>query len=95
MFKYRKQIIRISDIRAKRMSECITGIRTIKYFGWENIFKKKFQSIRNLESKIIFKSNLIFGFNDLFMILTPQIVFIVVFGSLIVYSLFNTIYLKS
>ena len=41
LFSLRKETMILSDQRAKNMSECINGIRIIKYFGWENFIIKR------------------------------------------------------
>lgn len=52
-FGLRKETLILSDMRAKQMTECISGVRIIKYFGWEQMILKNMERIRMLESHII------------------------------------------
>ncbi len=39
-FMLRRETLVLSDLRAKTMTETISGVRIIKYFGWENMVLK-------------------------------------------------------
>jgi len=38
-----------NDKRVGLSKDVIEGMKTIKYFGWENIFKKKIEDLRSKE----------------------------------------------
>ena len=62
------------------MTECIQGIRVIKYFGWEKMIIKTMEKIRNLEILIFFKFILYAGYRDLITKMSPPIIYLLVFG---------------
>ena len=61
MFSIRKETMVLSDLRAKTMTESISGIRLIKFYGWENMVFKNLEKIRVLESHFILLSSIIRG----------------------------------
>ncbi|KAK3097219.1 hypothetical protein FSP39_007607 [Pinctada imbricata] len=47
------------DNRIKLLSEVLNGIKILKLYAWEMSFKEKILAIRNMELKILWKSNII------------------------------------
>jgi hypothetical protein len=45
-FALRKDQLHWSDKRSKCVNEYFTGIRIIKYYGWEDIVTNKIEAIR-------------------------------------------------
>ena len=69
-----------SDIRIKFISDIVNGIKTIKAFCWEEIFKSKIDEVRNKQLSFILKSRLIYTVVILFVINGGFLVTIVLFG---------------
>lgn len=40
-----------TDSRAKLLSEYLSGIKLIKYFGWEDMIIQKIMKVRNKETE--------------------------------------------
>jgi ATP-binding cassette subfamily C (CFTR/MRP) protein 1 len=81
LYLFQKTMIGYADKRAKLISECLSGIKNIKFECWEDISQDRIQHYRRLESK-----NLFFYFfirnimNSLMEMFTP--LFLLVFLSL-------------
>jgi len=71
MYSLRRETLILSDERTKRMTESITGIRIIKYFGWEKMVINSVNQIRELESLFIFKNAKYRGLLDVVSKMTP------------------------
>lgn len=56
MSRQRELISNLTDERIKYLQEAILGIKTIKYNGWEPIFLKKIQKLRDKEIKAILRN---------------------------------------
>ncbi|KAI9354139.1 hypothetical protein DFJ73DRAFT_959118 [Zopfochytrium polystomum] len=57
--KLHEQKTKVGDNRVSRMNEVLTGIRIIKFFGWEDQFAAKICDIRNAELSLQFKVSLL------------------------------------
>lgn len=55
-FAVRKEILTYMDRRNKLVSECLTGIRVLKYYGWEDMFLSRIAEIRRTENELNVKS---------------------------------------
>jgi ABC-type transport system involved in cytochrome bd biosynthesis fused ATPase/permease subunit len=53
--KLQEKLMNTTDKRVESMNEMLQGIRIIKYFGWEEYFKKKIQSTREEELNNLFR----------------------------------------
>jgi len=53
LIRNRVNWLKLSDQRGKVVSECINGIRVLKYYGWEYMTLLRVQSIRNKENRLI------------------------------------------
>lgn len=62
----RASTVKYSDERIKNINEIMQGIRIIKFFSWEESFKKKVSSIRLNEIREYIKVQLLYCFNTLF-----------------------------
>ena len=54
LFKYQKKMIVYTEKRSKLISECLSGIKNIKFESWEDISKERLQDYRKTESKYLF-----------------------------------------
>lgn len=52
VYKYEVQLLEISDLRGKKISEMVDGIKMIKFNAWENIVRKDLKEIRLKEKNI-------------------------------------------
>src|SRR3990167_9494995 len=70
MYYYQNKILVVADKRSKLTAECLSGIKNIKFEGWEDISLKRLQDYRTQESNNLFKyfyiRNLMNGFSELF-----------------------------
>jgi len=76
----RKQEMKFSDSRARYLAEYFSGIKLIKYFGWENMILNKIMGVRNKETSFkmiqaVYKTLTEFTVN-----LIPIFISIAVFG---------------
>jgi len=77
---YRTRFLKFSDRRAKAMSEYISGIKIIKYYGWEKMVLNKIDSIRFKELGLVLKSALQRANLDIVTNITPVLIALAVFG---------------
>ncbi len=56
---------KIQDKRIKMINEILTGIRVIKFFGWELSFQNMVTKIRAKEIVILIKSSIVFAVTNL------------------------------
>lgn len=80
MFSIRKETMVLSDLRAKTMTESISGIRLIKFYGWENMVFKNLEKIRVLESHFILLSSIIRAYIDVISRVVSPCSYLTVFG---------------
>ena len=78
--KSRKQMLVYSDKRSKSLAEFISGIRVIKYYGWEKFVVKRIQEIRYIETKLLLIGTFLKAALDLAVNLIPLGINIAVFG---------------
>ncbi|XP_035826503.1 multidrug resistance-associated protein 1 [Aplysia californica] len=64
MRQYQDQIMIVKDERVKLMSEVLNGMKVIKLYGWEPMFKEKILEVREKELKILFKYAVMDGFQS-------------------------------
>ena len=76
----RKQLLFYNDKRSKALSEYITGIRVIKFYGWERMVQKKVQEIRKHEAGFIFKTAILRAITELLTSVVPIVISIVIFS---------------
>ena len=55
LYKYQSQMMVVTDKRGKLITECLTGIKNIKFECWESISMKRLQNYRKKESSYLFK----------------------------------------
>lgn len=48
-YKIKKTRLKYQDIRIKMLNEILSGIRVIKFYGWEESFRKLIANIRKIE----------------------------------------------
>jgi ATP-binding cassette subfamily C (CFTR/MRP) protein 1 len=53
--KMRRKVLKFSDLRVKMMNEILTGIRIIKFYGWEKPFGKEVGRLRSKEMEAMTK----------------------------------------
>jgi ATP-binding cassette, subfamily C (CFTR/MRP), member 1 len=57
--KIRRKKYELQDSRIKMMNEILNGIRVIKFYGWEESFKKLIEKIRSKEIRNLIKTALV------------------------------------
>jgi ATP-binding cassette subfamily C (CFTR/MRP) protein 1 len=72
--------LRFSDQRSKAIAEYISGIRVIKYYGWENFAFKKINEIRQNETYQLFRLAIWRAIQNFFASLVPLSISVSVFG---------------
>jgi len=72
--------LRFSDQRSKAIAEYISGIRVIKYYGWENFAFKKINEIRQNETYQLFRLAIWRAIQNFFASLVPLFISVSVFG---------------
>jgi len=72
--------LRISDQRSKAIAEYISGIRVIKYYGWENFAFKKINDIRKNETYQLFRLAVWKAIQNFFASLVPLSISVSVFA---------------
>lgn len=75
-----------TDKRTKCVNEYFSGIRIIKYYGWEQLVFDKIEDIRTEEIKLNFKQLLLRTYIECIMNMLPIFSSIIIFG---VYSAIN------
>jgi ATP-binding cassette, subfamily C (CFTR/MRP), member 4 len=70
--KFRLQTALRTDERIRLMDEIINGIQVIKFYAWENSFKKLIYNAREKELKVIRKSSYIRALYMTFMLFTTR-----------------------
>ena len=58
-FSYRQQ--KFADERLKHSNEILQGIKLLKSYGWEHLYVKVVEKIRNKELRAILKINIASG----------------------------------
>lgn len=64
--KYYSGIVSVKDQRISLQSDVISGIKSIKYLGWEKLFENKISEKRNKEFKYLFMFRLFDGILGIF-----------------------------
>eukprot|EP01119_Soliformovum_irregulare_P013131 TRINITY_DN3467_c0_g1_i1.p1 TRINITY_DN3467_c0_g1~~TRINITY_DN3467_c0_g1_i1.p1 ORF type:complete len:1423 (+),score=460.83 TRINITY_DN3467_c0_g1_i1:67-4335(+) len=74
----------LKDERTKEMSEMLSGIRVLKFFGWEESFSQKIQKIRDQEIRVLKVMLIVFEtINGLMWITAPGFVNLATFSTFI------------
>lgn len=79
MSRQREIISSLTDERIKYLQEAILGIKTIKYNGWEPVFLKKIQELRDKEIKAILKNFMYLCYMILLNVCIPTMSSIIVY----------------
>jgi ABC-type multidrug transport system fused ATPase/permease subunit len=79
-FELRKDQLFWTDKRTKCVNEYFSGIRIIKYYGWEKLVAGKIEDIRNEEIKLGFKALLYRTYIEVIMNMLPIFASIIIFG---------------
>lgn len=85
-FELRKDQLFWTDKRTKCVNEYFSGIRIIKYYGWEKLVADKIEDIRTEEIKLGFKALIYRTYIEVVMNMLPIFASIIIFG---VYSGIN------
>lgn len=80
VLKYRKEMLKYTDQRSKAINEFISGIKIIKYYGWEKLVISRIEKIRNHEASTIYRQSLLRGVIDLISTFFPLVISVVVFA---------------
>ena len=75
--------MKFQDSRIKMMNEILSGIKVIKFYGWEISFKNIIGKIRNTELNYMKKMNLLSISSSFLWTCAPLVMTIVSFGSFI------------
>ncbi|XP_072037224.1 ATP-binding cassette sub-family C member 9-like isoform X2 [Amphiura filiformis] len=81
MSNLEKQTLEYSDQRLKDSNEVLQGIKLLKLYGWEDLFCKAIEKVRNLELWTMFKINSLYGFTGFLTEATPLMVTLISFGT--------------
>lgn len=76
----RKDQLFWSDKRSKCVNEYFSGIRIIKYYGWEELIADKIENIRSEELKLNYKVLMIRTYIEVIMNMLPIFSSIIIFG---------------
>lgn len=79
-FALRKDQLFWTDKRSKCVNEYFSGIRIVKYYGWESIVSDKIEAIRKEELKINFRGLLLRSYVEILMNMLPIIASVIVFS---------------
>lgn len=71
----------ISDKRGKKINEIITGIKIIKFNGWEKLMNNLTLAYREKEGKLILKAFLLYNFSQAVSSFIPTIMGLVIFST--------------
>jgi ABC-type bacteriocin/lantibiotic exporter with double-glycine peptidase domain len=85
-FQLRKDQLFWTDKRTKCVNEYFSGIRIIKYYGWEKLVADKIDVIRTEEIKISFKSLIYRTYIEVIMSMLP------IFASIIIFGVYSVLY---
>jgi ABC-type multidrug transport system fused ATPase/permease subunit len=78
-YALRKDQLFWTDKRSKCVNEYFSGIRIVKYYGWEKIVSDKIETIRKEELKINFKGLLLRSYVEVLMNMLPIVASVIVF----------------
>lgn len=76
----RKDNLKFSDRRSKTIEEFISGIRLIKYYGWEKMVLQRIADIRAVEMRFLFIGSIFRALLEFVTNLVPLAINIAVFG---------------
>lgn len=77
----RKTKYKIQDNRIKMMNEILNGIRIIKFYGWEESFRKLVRELRKKEIQNLIKTSLLSAFTSFTWSCAPYVVSVVSFAT--------------
>ena len=73
------EMMHYMDIKSKKVTEYLSGIKIIKYYAWEQFAYKEVKDNRVIETKLLFKFNLIIGLTQIIGILSPILITMTIF----------------
>ncbi|XP_072031468.1 ATP-binding cassette sub-family C member 9-like [Amphiura filiformis] len=79
--KKQKLVMKNSDERLKQSNEMLLGIKLLKMYGWEEMFCKAIEAVRNLEMSSIFSYNGCYSINLFIVQCTPILMNLTVYIS--------------
>ncbi|OAF67676.1 Ubiquitin-conjugating enzyme E2 S [Intoshia linei] len=74
------------DLRLSMLQELLNGVKVIKLYAWELIFRDKIESLRNKEIKLLHNACYINAISSVLWLLTPYFVSLVIFATFIFLS---------
>ena len=83
MIKHRNEKIKQGDRRIKLTNEVLTGIRILKFYGWESAYASMIDEIRELEVKALASMNYVIPVFMLLIISVPILMPVVMFYSFV------------
>jgi ATP-binding cassette subfamily C (CFTR/MRP) protein 1 len=81
-FQLRKESLFWTDKRSKAVNEYFSGIRIIKYYGWEKLVSEKIDNIRKNELALNLKTLMIRTWVEVLMSMLP------IFASIIIFAVY-------
>ena len=78
--KLAKRVLRVKDTRSKIMAGVVSGIRLIKFYGWEYPFRDMILRIRKEEYKRLRSYSLLIAFQQFFSATIPILTSLATFG---------------
>jgi ATP-binding cassette subfamily C (CFTR/MRP) protein 2 len=85
-FELRKEQLFWTDKRTKCVNEYFSGIRIIKYYGWEKLVAGKIEDIRTEEIKLGYKALIYRTYIEVLMNMLP------IFASIIIFGVYSALY---
>lgn len=83
-FELRKDQLFWTDKRTKCVNEYFSGIRIIKYYGWEKLVSEKIEAIRTEEINLSFRSLMLRTYIEVIMTMLP------IFASIVIFAVYST-----
>ncbi|XP_038067188.1 ATP-binding cassette sub-family C member 9-like [Patiria miniata] len=83
---HQKKALFFADERLKHSNEILQGIKLLKSYGWEHLYLKVVENIRNNELLSLLKMNVCYGLIGFIVSASPLIVTVLTFGTYTAFS---------
>lgn len=81
LFKLRRGLVGLADKRVNLVSECINGIRVLKFYAWERNFAERITAIRADELGELWKINKLSALFSVLLFSAPVLIAVAAIGS--------------
>ncbi|XP_022105345.1 ATP-binding cassette sub-family C member 9-like [Acanthaster planci] len=86
MAKHQKRALNLADERLRYSNEILQGIKLLKSYGWEHLYLRVVENIRNRELMSLLKMNAAYGLIGFIVSSSPLVVTLLTFGTYTVFS---------